>query len=144
MNYIGPSGTEVLQTIGVYPWQPLSFTYPPYSMINPSNIPGYMFTLGSGSLYIPDPHSDIRNVSGIDVFRLEFNPKPNEGSVNVDHYIAKSLAGNVFSIYQTAPQTYHWLKPTDEIIRHIPHKWRYCIKAVLDHRISSSCPVTLH
>lgn len=111
LNFIGfADKSEVESTITYDPWRTVPFIYPPYKILTP--MPSYMFTLGSGNLSLPTTAYNHRYISGLDIFRTDFDSlNPNEPLINIDHYIAGSVSPNKFAIYKTPPEIYHW--PTD-------------------------------
>lgn len=133
LDYIGLIEREsIYKTVAVDPWQPMAFDLPPYDVVKPS--PGYMLTLGSGNVSMATIAYGFQYVSGIDVFRHDFNsPNATEPLINVDHYIAGSVDASRSAVFKTPPQEYHWLKPTDKVITYMPPEWQACLRSML-HR----------
>ena len=126
------SKDEVEKTFAEIPWKPITYIYPPYSIITPP--PTYMFTLGSGyaSLATVTPF-DIYYNSGIDVFRTDFDSKnTNEPLINIDHFVASKLNENQFAIYKDPTISYHWPTISSSIISEgVPPLWLPTVKMLL-------------
>lgn len=121
---------DVEKTVSVDPWKPMNFDLPPYSVVNPSF--GYMFTLGSGNMSLATTAYGFQYISGIDVFRHDFiSGNPEEPLINVDHYIAGTVARDRIGVFKTPPQIYHWPKPNDAILNYVMPEWKYTINNML-------------
>lgn len=134
LSFIGTiSRGDIEKTVSQDPWKPLFFEEPPYSVVGSS--PGYMLTMGSGNMSLATVAYGFRYVSGIDVFRHDFNSRnPEEPLVNIDHYIARSISPSSFAVFKTPPQNYHWPKPTDQILNVVPSEWGCTLNDMLRRR----------
>lgn len=125
---------DILKTIEPESWKTKLLDEIPFSVVNHS--PGYLFTLGSGNVSLAT--TSIYNFtynSSIDVFRSDFDSNNlNEPLINIDHYVAGSLSPNLYAIYRTPPESYHWPTAYSPIVTEIPDEWQAFVKSTLLRR----------
>ncbi len=128
MKFIGTTSLEdVDRTMSNSPWKPKTLAAPYLPITLPGN---HFLTVGSGCYSGATLSAlKIEYISAIDLLRED-----GCGTIDVDHYLASRLSGNIFEIYKEPPQVipYHHLTNDSPFIDSLDQSWQELIRDILN------------
>lgn len=128
-KFIGTTSSgDILKTCGTAPWESVTLSYIPYSVVRPPN--EYIFTLGSANNSCATISAfGIIYTSGIHVFRRDLD---HPAQIDWNHYVAQPISElSSYAVFMSPKAEPHHLTPYDQVFPEIPVEWKGFVRNTL-------------